>query len=106
MLRQPDILPVRVSSELDVGVWAERRMRAGAAMTHGSGYSAYESGRSPSRHLLTTIELFGLIHHGDEHAREVLMGRYLPALRSWAHGRLPRQCRRLEDTDDIVQKAL
>ena len=34
------------------------------------------------------------------------MRRYLPALRRWAHGRLPARARHLADTDDIVQITL
>jgi len=37
---------------------------------------------------------------------EALLGRYLPRLQRWASGRLPRNSRRLVDTDDLVQDAL
>ena len=43
---------------------------------------------------------------GDQHALTTLYDRYLPALRRWAHGRLPRWARDLRDTDDLVQDAV
>jgi RNA polymerase sigma factor (sigma-70 family) len=42
---------------------------------------------------------------GDEHALERLWARYLPRLRRWAHGRLPRLGDNTADTDDLVQEA-
>jgi len=47
-----------------------------------------------------------LIRGGDARARERLLGRYLPALQRWAHGRLPPGARDLEVTDDLVQTTL
>ena len=43
---------------------------------------------------------------GDSEAIEQLMARYLPRLRRWATGRLPRTARDLADTTDLVQNAL
>lgn len=43
---------------------------------------------------------------GDEDARNELCARYLPRLRRWAHGRLPRWAREHLDTEDIVQDTL
>lgn len=54
----------------------------------------------------TTQELLHRIRAGDAHARERLLARYLPVLRRWAHGRLPRHARDLVDTDDLVQVTL
>jgi RNA polymerase sigma-70 factor (ECF subfamily) len=56
--------------------------------------------------LETTATLIARIREGDESATERLMRRYLPALRRWAHGRLPARARHLADTDDIVQITL
>jgi DNA-directed RNA polymerase specialized sigma24 family protein len=43
---------------------------------------------------------------GDQDALNALFERYLPALRRWARGRLPRWTRDLRDTDDLVQETL
>ena len=56
--------------------------------------------------LESTASLIGRIQSGDDAAVDDLWRRYLPALRRWAHGRLPARARRLADTDDIVQKTL
>jgi RNA polymerase sigma-70 factor (ECF subfamily) len=54
----------------------------------------------------STAALLSRIRAGDGSAREELAGRYLTALRRWAHGRLPHAARDLVDTDDLVQSAL
>lgn len=43
---------------------------------------------------------------GDNPARDALVRRFLPLLRQWAHGRLPRAARDLHETEDLVQLAL
>ena len=43
---------------------------------------------------------------GDQSARDALFARYLPWLRGWARGRLPRWARGVVDTSDVVQEAL
>lgn len=53
-----------------------------------------------------TVDLIRRIRSGDGIAREQLLRRFLPLLRRWAHGRLPRQIRDLNDTDDLVQVTL
>lgn len=53
-----------------------------------------------------TVALIRRIRDGDGAARDVLLKRYLPALRRWAHGRLPATARDLSDTDDLVQVTL
>jgi RNA polymerase sigma-70 factor (ECF subfamily) len=40
---------------------------------------------------------------GDPEALDVLIARYIPRLRRWASGRLPRWARDLADTEDLVQ---
>ena len=40
---------------------------------------------------------------GDQEALNRLLQRSLPALRRWAHGRLPKSARGMPDTDDLVQ---
>jgi len=53
-----------------------------------------------------TVALIRRIRDGDSVARDTLLKRYLPALRRWAHGRLPASARDLSDTDDLVQVTL
>ena len=53
-----------------------------------------------------TIDLIRRVRSGDARARDELLKRCLPPLRRWAHGRLPRQIRDLNDTDDLVQVTL
>lgn len=56
--------------------------------------------------LETTARLLELVRSGDDGARERLVVRCLPALRRWAHGRLPSRARGMVDTDDLVQVSL
>ena len=60
----------------------------------------------PGPPLESTLNLLELFRQGDRSARDRLIERYLPILRSWAHGRLPARARSLSDTDDLVQNAL
>ena len=52
-----------------------------------------------------TIELITRARTGDTAATEALMQRCLPALRRWAHGKLPAMARSYMDTGDLVQEA-
>lgn len=54
----------------------------------------------------STLELLQRSQNGDAQARERLMGRYLPLLTRWAHGRLPARARDLSETADLVQITL
>jgi len=53
-----------------------------------------------------TLELVERVKAGDAEALESLCARFLPPLRRWASGRLPRWSRDLMDTDDLVQETL
>src|SRR5215510_11966883 len=53
-----------------------------------------------------TVALLERVRAGDSRAVDILMARYLPALRRWASGRLPHWARDLRDTDDLVQETL
>jgi len=53
-----------------------------------------------------TVSLIRRIRTGDAGARDMLLRRFLPLLQRWAHGRLPRQMRDLNETDDLVQVTL
>ncbi len=59
-----------------------------------------------AKDLESTASLLARVRRGDSKARDRLFRRYLPPFRSWAGGRLPRHCRDLADTDDLVQKTL
>jgi RNA polymerase sigma-70 factor (ECF subfamily) len=54
----------------------------------------------------TTIELLELAKGGDPQALDRLLERCVPALRRWAHGRLPASARGMNDTADIVQDTI
>jgi RNA polymerase sigma-70 factor (ECF subfamily) len=65
--------------------------------------------RAPSRPELaveSTIDLLAQAKAGDQAALDRLLARYLPILRRWASGRLPRWTRDLMDTDDLVQETV
>ena len=51
----------------------------------------------------TTFELLERARAGDGVARDKVIERCLPALRRWAHGRVPPLVRDLHDTADLVQ---
>ncbi len=57
----------------------------------------------PFRETETTAALLELVRAGDQDATDRLVLRCLPALRRWAHGRLPTRARGMVDTDDLVQ---
>ena len=56
--------------------------------------------------LDTTFDLVERAKSGDADALNRLFARYLPSLRRWASGRLPRWSRDLMDTDDLVQETV
>lgn len=54
----------------------------------------------------STAELLTKFRAGDPSAEAEIVGRQLPSLRRWARGRLPRQARAGQDTEDLVQDTL
>jgi len=54
----------------------------------------------------STLDLLERARSGDRQALDRLFARYLPLLRRWATGRLPRWARDLADTHDLVQETL
>lgn len=60
----------------------------------------------PASAVATTADLLQRARLGDADALNELFGRYLPSLRRWARGRLPRWTRDMRDTDDVVQETL
>src|SRR5262245_280133 len=73
----------------------------GSANDSAPGSGATET-LSPER----TLELLTRVHSGDAAALERLLARCLPPLRRWAHGRLPRYARDMQDTADLVQDTI
>jgi RNA polymerase sigma-70 factor, ECF subfamily len=59
-----------------------------------------------ARPLTSTTTLIRRFHGGEAAARDELIARCLPALRRWAHGRLPAWGRDLSETEDLVQVTL
>jgi RNA polymerase sigma-70 factor, ECF subfamily len=51
----------------------------------------------------SSVELLARVRKGDREALERLLHRYVPALRRWATGRLPRWARDMAETEDLVQ---
>ena len=54
----------------------------------------------------SSAELLVRVRTGDSEALDTLLRRYVPALRRWARGRLPRWARDLAETEDLVQETL
>lgn len=67
--------------------------------------SAPEKSRGPLD-AETSMELLARARAGEAAALDVLIARYLPRLRRWATGRLPRWARDLSDTQDLVQETV
>lgn len=53
-----------------------------------------------------TVELLNRARRGDDAARDRLLERCIPALRRWAHGRMPPSTRGMLETADLVQDAV
>jgi RNA polymerase sigma factor (sigma-70 family) len=56
--------------------------------------------------LQSSLTLLGQAQAGDHRALDALITRYLPRLRRWASGRLPRWARDVADTQDLVQETV
>jgi RNA polymerase sigma-70 factor (ECF subfamily) len=54
----------------------------------------------------SSFDLVVRARQGDAQALERLSARYLPRLKRWAHGRLPKGARGALDTNDLVQDTL
>jgi RNA polymerase sigma factor (sigma-70 family) len=54
----------------------------------------------------TSARLLASARRGDRRALAALLGRMLPRLRRWTHGRVPSWTRGIIDTSDVVQDAL
>jgi RNA polymerase sigma-70 factor (ECF subfamily) len=54
----------------------------------------------------SSVELLVRVRAGDQEALDRLLRRYVPALRRWATGRLPRWARDIADTEDLVQETV
>ena len=62
--------------------------------------------RPPVTSTESTVQLLERARAGDASAVHTLFARYLPRLRRWAAGRLPRWARDMSDTHDLVQDTL
>ncbi len=54
----------------------------------------------------TSVRLLLRAKSGDSEALDQLLRRYLPPLRRWASGRLPRWARDRFDTEDLIQETI
>jgi RNA polymerase sigma-70 factor (ECF subfamily) len=54
----------------------------------------------------SSLDLLARARAGDDEALNRLAARYLPRMRRWASGRLPRWTRDLAETDDLVQDCM
>jgi RNA polymerase sigma-70 factor (ECF subfamily) len=61
---------------------------------------------TPRAGVESTSSLIDRTKSGDRKAVDILFERYLPRLRRWASGRLPRWARDMTDTHDLVQETL
>jgi RNA polymerase sigma factor (sigma-70 family) len=68
--------------------------------THGSADAESDSVEERS------LDLLARARAGDNDALNRLAARYLPRLRRWATGRLPRWTRDLAETDDLIQDSM
>jgi RNA polymerase sigma factor (sigma-70 family) len=59
-----------------------------------------------ARDAESSLSLLERARAGDRQALDELTARYLPRLRRWASGRLPRWARDLADTEDLVQDTI
>ena len=71
-----------------------------------NGFSIPDGRPASSVDAESSLDLLERARNGDREALEVLMTRYLPRLRRWASGRLPRWARDVADTQDLVQDTL
>lgn len=69
-------------------------------------FESRADGTSVPADMESSIDLMARAQRGDRLALERLVERYLPRLRRWATGRLPRWAREVVDTDDLVQETL
>ena len=68
--------------------------------------SGQHSSRSRRDDLETTVVILERARTGNDAAVERLVRRFLPELTRWAHGRVPRNCRPLDDTQTVVLDTL
>lgn len=54
----------------------------------------------------SSVELLRRVRGGDQEALDILLRRYVPALRRWARGRLPPWARDIAETEDLVQDTI
>lgn len=90
------------------------RNRTGAGIGYHLSHSRHHMGdpasppadERPDDDADSTIHLLTRFQRGDQDALDRLFARYLPRLRRWASGRLPRWARDVADTHDLVQEVV
>lgn len=85
--------------------WGDAGAVTGTATITASAFST-SPGMTALQDPESTATLLLRIRAGDRDASARVVSRYLPILRSWAHGRLPHGRRDVADTDDLVQVTL
>ncbi len=83
-------------------------MTAAGKATVDQGRGTTSSGEAPTSGISgePTIALIERVRAGDSNARDALLQRFMPLLKRWGRGRLPRHMRDVQDTDDLVQVTL
>jgi len=91
-----------------ISMFGPRFVRAGRG-SHVSSARAADHPAVPFKRRMdpeTSVALLERVRLGDSEALDVLLRRYVPALRRWARGRLPRWARDMADTEDLVQETV
>lgn len=81
-------------------------MILGPYMPEDEGFDVVPPDSSDPATAESSVQLLIRARAGDHRALDLLYQLYLPPLRQWARGRLPRWARGVADTDDLVQETL
>ncbi len=84
----------------------EHRVRMAAPGTRSMQEQSGPASPAASRDAESSFELLCRAQAGDQASVNLLIQRYLPALRRWAHGRLPGRARGIAETEDLVQESV
>ncbi len=84
---------------------ALRRSGTPAGGVRALAYGSSNNGSRP-RDVEATRVLLQRARRGDPRAEDQLVRRFLPIMLTWAHGRLPRQLRPVDDTETLVHDTI
>jgi RNA polymerase sigma factor (sigma-70 family) len=98
-------LQKELAGPYDTGRFSLKR-RSLVAMDEKPRPSSPKPAQSAQPSVDSTFDLLEQAKAGNREALDRLFARYLPTLRRWASGRLPRWTRDLMDTDDLVQETV